>query len=260
MIPDNPKMGTRSGENSMLDFRRPRQWLCLVLLLAAFWPGRVLGASGPAPDARRQQASEKFERAQARVQPLLTRYGYGAVTVAVLVEGMGIPTPGQTLLMASALEAAAGRMNIALVLVLVTLATSVGNSIGYAIGRWGGLAVLKKLNVNTARQHRLGDLFKRRGGIVVLLARFVDGLRQLNGIAAGILRMPWWTFTAYNIVGAILWTFAWGLGAYYLGRDIHILAGVFQRHRRALFVLVTAALIALLIYLLRPGKDRKDVG
>ena len=161
--------------------------------------------------------------------------------------------------MASALEAAAGRMNIALVLVLVTLATSVGNSIGYAIGRWGGLAVLKKLNVNTVRQHRLGDLFKRRGGIVVLLARFVDGLRQLNGIAAGILRMPWWTFTAYNIVGAILWTFAWGLGAYYLGRDIHILAGVFQRHRRALFVLATVALIALLIYLLRPGKERKDV-
>src|SRR6185369_7686112 len=79
-----------------------------------------------------------FERALADVQPLLDHYGYGAAFVAVMAEGIGIPTPGQTLLMASAGEAAAGRMNIGLVLFLVTLAATLGNSIGYAIGRWGG--------------------------------------------------------------------------------------------------------------------------
>ena len=81
----------------------------------------------------------------ARVQPLLARYGYGAAFAAVMVEGMGIPAPGQTLLMAGALEAAAGRMNIVLLLFVVALAAVFGNSVGYAIGRWGGRAALNKL-------------------------------------------------------------------------------------------------------------------
>jgi membrane protein DedA with SNARE-associated domain len=153
--------------------------------------------------------------------------------------------------MAGAVEAAAGRMNIMLLLILVTTAATVGNSIGYAIGRWGGRVVLEKLKVNPQRQQRLDDLFKRRGGVVILLARFLDGLRQLNGIVAGILRMPWWTFTAYNVAGAILWTCAWGLGTYYLGRDIHVVAAFFLRHRRFLLALGVIAFFALVAYLLR---------
>jgi len=237
---------------------------CLLAVLVFSWPGLQCAAEGPGivkPSvSHRQRALERFEHTLAQVQPLLTRYGYGAMTLALLVEGTGIPAPGQTLLIASSLEATAGRMNIALVLVLATLATSVGNSIGYAIGRWGGLAVLRKFNVNPERQRRLESLFKRRGGIVVLLARFVDGLRQLNGIAAGILRMPWWTFTSYNVAGAILWTFAWGLGTYYLERDIHKIAGLFQRHQRVFYMLACAALVFLVVYLLRRGKSQKKAG
>jgi membrane protein DedA with SNARE-associated domain len=199
-----------------------------------------------------------FEHSLARVQPLLERYGYGAAFAAVMAEGMGVPTPGQTLLMASALEAATGRMNIALLLFLVTTAATVGNSIGYAIGRWGGRMALDKLRVNPERQQHLDDLFKRRGGMVILLARFLDGLRQLNGIVAGVLRMPWWTFTAYNVAGAVLWTSAWGLGTYYLGRDIHFIAAFFHRHRPLLLVVGATAFIALVVYLLRSGRKRVE--
>jgi len=200
---------------------------------------------------QQNRALRRFERAIARVQPLLDRYGYGATFVAVMVEGMGIPTPGQTLLMASALEAAVGRMNIALVLILVTIAATVGNSVGYVVGRWCGRVVLDKLRVDQQRQQRLDDLFKRRGGLLIVFGRFIDGLRQLNGIVAGILRMPWWTFTVYNVAGALLWTCSWGLGTYYLGRDIHVLAAFFHRHSRLLYVLSLIAVTALLTYLLR---------
>src|ERR1041384_7660289 len=157
-------------------------------------------------DGLRSRAERSFERSLARVQPLLERYGYGASFLSVMLEGVGIPTPGQTLLMASSIEAAKGRMNIVLLLFLVAIAATVGNSIGYAIGRWGGRAVLERLKVNRQRQQYLDDLIDRRGGIVILFARFLDGLRQLNGIVAGLLRMPWWTFTLYNVAGAILWT------------------------------------------------------
>jgi membrane protein DedA with SNARE-associated domain len=196
-------------------------------------------------------AVRDFERSLARVQPLLERYGYGAAFAAVMAEGIGIPTPGQTLLMAGALEAAQGRMNIVLLVSLVTTAAALGNSIGYAIGRWGGRMALEKLRVNPQRQQYLDDLFKRRGGLVILLARFLDGLRQLNGIVSGVMRMPWWTFTAYNVAGAVLWTCAWGLGTYYLGRDIHVIAGFFHRHGWLLYVVGVIASVVLMAYLLR---------
>ena len=212
------------------------------------------GASAAPADHQQSAAVRDFEHSLARVQPLLERYGYGAAFAAVMAEGMGVPTPGQTLLMAGALEAATGRMNIALLLFLVTTAAIVGNSIGYAIGRWGGRVVLVKLKINPQRQQYLVDLFKRRGGVVILLARFLDGLRQLNGIVAGVLRMPWWSFTAYNVAGAVLWTSAWGLGTYYLGRDIHLIAAFFHRHRPLLLVVGAIAFVALLMYLLRSRK------
>ncbi len=218
-------------------------------------PDRKSTAASPDHQSRTRR---RFERAIARVQPLLQRYGYGAAFAAVMVEGMGIPTPGQTLLMAGALEATGGRMNIVLLLFLVTIAATLGNSLGYAIGRWGGRVVLNKLRVNPQRQQYLEDLFHRRGGLVILLARFLDGLRQLNGIVAGVLRMPWWTFTAHNVAGALLWSCAWGLGTYYLGRDIHVIAAFFDRHRPLLLALGAAAFIALLAYLLRPRKVSSD--
>jgi membrane protein DedA with SNARE-associated domain len=217
-------------------------------------PGGASGASTAAADHQQNAAMRRFEHSLASVQPLLQRYGYGAAFAAVMAEGVGIPTPGQTLLMAGALEAAEGRMSIALLLILVITAATVGNSIGYAIGRWGGRMALDKLKVNAQRQHYLDDLFKRRGGMVILLARFLDGLRQLNGIVAGVLRMPWWTFTAYNVAGAVLWTCAWGLGTYYLGRDIHVIAAFFHRHRLLLLALGAIAFVALLVYLLRSRK------
>jgi membrane protein DedA with SNARE-associated domain len=211
-----------------------------------------------AADHQESATMRRFERALAKVQPLLARYGYGAAFAAVMAEGMGIPTPGQTLLMAGALEAAEGRMNIAVLLFVVTAAAALGNSLGYAVGRWGGRVALNKLRVNSQRQQRLEDLFKQRGGLVILLARFLDGLRQLNGIVAGVLQMPWWTFTAYNVAGAILWTFSWGLGTYILGRDLHFLAAFFHRHSRLLYVLSVIAFAALLMYMLRLRKAHSE--
>ena len=227
---------------------------CVVLLGAASTPWA--GDSTAELEKHQSAPVRHFRRSLARMQPLIKRYGYWAVAGATLAEGMGVPTPGQTLLIAGAFEAAHGRMNISLLLVLVTGAAIVGNSLGYVIGRWGGRAALHKLKVNPQRQQYLDDLFKRRGGPVILFARFIDGLRQLNGIISGAMKMPWLIFTAYNVGGALLWTFAWGLGTYYLGRDIHFIAAFFHRHRVFLSVLSVTTLLALLLCVFRPGIRR----
>lgn len=238
--------------------------LWLIVLVGTFWVYCGIAAYGspdnPTAVSHHQPGSRSFARDLERVQPFVSRYGYAAAALAVFAEGMGIPLPGQTLLIATALEASVGRLSITLTLVIVFLAAALGNSVGYAIGRWGGRTVLNKLRVNAERQKQLDGFFKQRGGPVILIARFIDGLRQLNGIVTGVARMPWWTFTAYNIAGAALWTSTWGLGAFYLGHDIHRIAGAVERHRIALFVVAGAALVALLIYLLRRNKDSKGTG
>ena len=232
--------------------------VCVPLAFFAVGSTSIASSQEPTVGSDHIGSGHGLEHSLARVRPLLERYGYAAVTAAVMAEGIGIPTPGQTLLMAGSVEAAEGRMNIALLLFLVTTAATVGNSIGYAIGRVGGRAVLLKLRVNPQRQEHVADIFRRRGGIALLLARFVDGLRQLNGIVAGMLQMPWWTFTAYNLAGAILWTCAWGLGTYYLGRDIRFIAVFFHRHRPWLLGLSLIALAVLVGYLLHHRSARPD--
>ena len=236
-----------------------RGWSRCFFLLYVIWafftaiPVRdsVGQDSSSPPDQTSQRPPRRFEHSLAKVQPLLDRYGYGAAVGATILEGMGIPAPGQTLLMASALEASKGRMNIVVLVICVAAAAATGNSIGYAGGRWGGRVVLSRLRVNSKRQHHLDDLFRRRGGIVILVARFLDGLRQLNGIVAGVLKMPWWSFTVYNIAGALLWTGCWGLGTYVFGRDIHVFASLFLGHRRLFYALGVIAFCGLLAYLLR---------
>jgi membrane protein DedA with SNARE-associated domain len=220
-------------------------------------PGPAL-ASPPAamergipPASRVERLEQDFKRAVARVQPLVDRYGYPAVFLTILVEGVGIPAPGQTILIAAALGAAHGHLSIGWVLLLAFLGAGLGNSLGYLLGRWGGRALIARFKVRGDRLAHLEGLFRRYGGGVVLAARFFDGLRQLNGMVAGMLAMPWGEFTGFNLLGAMLWTGVWGLGTYWLDKDISMVHQVFARIGPFAMVLTLAALVALLVYLFR---------
>ena len=79
--------------------------------------GRGPGA-GTAPSSRVERLEHDLKKAVARVQPVLDRYGYPAVFLTILVEGVGIPAPGQTLLIVAALTAAHGHLSIVWVLIL----------------------------------------------------------------------------------------------------------------------------------------------
>lgn len=163
-----------------------------------------------------------IESGVARVTPWLDRYGYWAVVGAVGVEGFGVPAPGQTILEAAAADAASARsrLRIEWVWLAAFLGAALGNSLGYGIGRAGGRELLTRLRVPTRHLARIDDAFARYGGLVVVFGRFFDGPRQLNGIAAGMLAMPWWRFTLFNLIGAALWTSLWALAVYYL--DLHL--------------------------------------
>jgi membrane protein DedA with SNARE-associated domain len=247
---------------------KPAVILMLMLGLAAFtlthrppWQAR------PAAAADRHQTNvaepqgeglePRLEHAMARVRPLLHRYGYPALFLTVMVEGFGVFAPGQTMLIAAALSAAQGNLNIAWVMIWAFLAAVLGNSLGYLLGRWGGRALLAKFRVQQDRLARLEGYFGRYGGGVVLVARFFDGLRQLNGIVAGLLEMPWRVFTTFNVLGAVFWTGVWGMGAYVLGKEIHPYHGACRRLEPWVLGFSLLACLALLVYLLRHRHPKK---
>jgi membrane protein DedA with SNARE-associated domain len=192
-------------------------------------------------------------------QPVLDQYGYLAVFGAVLVEGFGIPAPGQTMLMAGAILAARGGMSIEWLLILTFLAAVLGNSLGYLLGRRGGRLILEKMGIRETRMQRMESLFNRYGGGVIFVGRFLDGLRQLSGILAGTLQMPWWKFTVFNVLGAATWASLWGLGVYFLDEDMKTVFAVFHRIEPYVIVGSLLALIVLLIYL-RRGRTHPDAG
>ncbi|HTY17796.1 MAG TPA: DedA family protein [Myxococcota bacterium] len=191
----------------------------------------------------------------AAAQPVLDRWGYTAVFATIFVEGAGIPAPGQTLLVAGGLLAGRGRLSLAPLLATSLAAAAAGNAVGWAIGRYGGRPLLERFAAGE-RLARIEKLFERSGAGVLALGRFVDGVRQLNGIAAGALGMAPARFHLWNLVGALLWAGFWGLGSYALGRDLEGVLRVYH-HLRPLFLsLAVFASGALLAWLLR-GRLRR---
>ena len=155
----------------------------------------------------------------ARLQPLIDRYGLWALFVACLAEGFGIPLPGQTLLIACALMAAGGHLDILSVVAVAWIGTQLGDVIGYAIGRRG---LQRVLNDRVGRGLRLASaarLFDRWGIGLLVAARFLDGIRQTSNLAAGLLGMSWRRFLIGTFAGTSLWVLVFGIGAYYLDRD-----------------------------------------
>lgn len=216
----------------------------------------------PAPPAPDPSLSHRLlhdvQHEIAVVEPLLDQYGYSAVFVAVGVEGFGIPAPGQTLLIAGAVTAAdQNQLRIDWLLFTAFLAALSGNSLGYLIGRRGGRALLRRFRVSERHLQRVEQGFTRYGGGLIIIARFFDGLRQLNGIAAGLLEMPWWRFTLYNALGAALWVGFWGLGIYTLDENLHVILAAVDHLNPWVATITLAGVIGLILILLHYHYSRQ---
>jgi membrane protein DedA with SNARE-associated domain len=158
------------------------------------------------------------------VAPILDRWGYSAVAAVIGVESFGVPAPGQTIMVAAAIYAGAGRLNVVVVGIIAFVAAVLGDNVGYWIGARGGRRFVHRFGryffLTPERLDRAEKFFARRGNRIVLVARFIDGLRQLNGVIAGISAMPWRTFLLYNAIGAALWVGWWTTISYVLGTHL----------------------------------------
>jgi membrane protein DedA with SNARE-associated domain len=152
----------------------------------------------------------------------LESYGLILLFFFVAIEGCGIPLPGETALVASAVLAGSGHFNIVTVIVVAAAAAIVGDNTGYWIARLGGRALLLRTPIVRDVLPRFlpkGErFFERHGPKTVAVARFIAGLRITAAWLAGISHMPWRRFVVYNAAGGIAWATVIGLAAYEFGQ------------------------------------------
>jgi len=169
----------------------------------------------------------------------------------IALEDFGVPVPGETILIAAAVYAGAGRPSIVAVGVIATLAAIVGDNIGYLAGFFGGRALVLRLGryvgLTSRRLERAEGFFARYGGAAVTGARFLEGLPQANGIVAGTMRMPWPRFLAFNTLGAALWVGVWASAGYLAGGHITAIYDTVSRYSLYLLIALLVATAALII-------------
>jgi membrane protein DedA with SNARE-associated domain len=185
------------------------------------------------------------------LQPLLQHYGYWAVGGFVLLEDFGVPVPGEALLIAAAVFAGSGHMNIAAVILVAVIGAVIGDNIGFAVGHFGGRPLVERFGryvfLTPARLEHAEEYFNKHGGKIVTVARFIEGLRQFNGLLAGIVGMHWAKFLGFNALGAVLWVCTWAGVGYLAGENIVEIYAAFERYKWLVIgaiVVVAAILIA----------------
>jgi membrane protein DedA with SNARE-associated domain len=134
------------------------------------------------------------------------RYGYPALALLVLLEGIGIPTPAVSVVVAAAALAAHGELSLPVVAIVTLLAAVAGDNLGYLAGRRFGRPLLERFGQRLEKAERF---VRTRGRNIVLVARFIDGLRQTNGLLCGATGMPWRAYATRDAIGGVLWSALW---------------------------------------------------
>jgi membrane protein DedA with SNARE-associated domain len=179
------------------------------------------------------------------LEPVLNQYGYLAVAGFVLLEDFGVPVPGETILILGAVYAGTGRLQIWLVGLLGFLGAVLGDNIGFAIGHFGGRPLVERYGryifLTPERLDKATGFFEHHGGKIIVIARFIEGLRQANGIIAGISGLHWARFLLFNAIGAALWVGVWTSVGYFSGNHIDSIYNAFTRG--GIYALIAAAVL-----------------
>jgi membrane protein DedA with SNARE-associated domain len=212
----------------------------------------------PAQEAQppAESAKQRLIRLVEHVEPLLQRWGYPAIVGLVALDTAGIPTPAASLMVAGTLAADRGELRLGLVAFLAFVATVAGSHVGYAIGRYGGRGLLARLPLARARIAKLEHGYRRWGALIVIAAPLSDGMRQLNGMAAGALSMAWPRFALANLLGSALFVGLWVGGAWLLDEHLAAVLPLVHGLRPWLIGAAVLAVMGLLAWLWRRGRDR----
>jgi membrane protein DedA with SNARE-associated domain len=182
----------------------------------------------------------------AHIEPFIRHYGYLALFAVIFVEGCGIPAPGQTILIASAIMAFHGDLRIEWVIIVSMSATFLGNCAGYSIGRSAGRNWLKRLLPGEEKLVRIEKRLNRWGVLLLVAGRYIEGLKQTSGLISGVLRMAPGRFLLANAMASLCWAVPLALIPYWINQHSHQFLQLSKKYR-LLAYLVMAGIIFLAI-------------
>jgi len=194
----------------------------------------------------------EIEHLLGNLEPFVHEYGAAAVMVILTFESLGLPLPGESVLVLASVLAGRGELSLPLLMLAAWAGAVMGDNIGYLIGRrLGRILIIRygtKIGITADRLTQVEAVFGRYGSVTVAFARFVNVLRQLNGVVAGMLKMDWRRFLFFNALGGALWVSAWTLTGFYLGAHVSDIKAVSHDLERAGAILGLGALIAALVF------------
>ncbi|MDP2796610.1 MAG: VTT domain-containing protein [Methanoregula sp.] len=172
--------------------------------------------------------------------------------------------PGDSLLFVAGAMAGSGYLNLEILLISLFAASVIGDTVNYWIGNTAGMKVLEKNYSLVRREHleKTQEYFTRYGGITIVIARFIPFIRTFAPFLAGVGKMSYRWFIAYNVIGAALWILGFTLAGYFFG-GIPIVQQNFNYIIYAIIALSLFAVVSIVVGVFRTVRtcsvdDNKD--
>ena len=191
-------------------------------------------------------------------------YGYWVVFFGIMLENAGLPVPGETVLLFAGFLAFHGQLHLSRAILTAIAGATIGDSLGYAIGHFGGTALVRRLRgrfLMSARHYdRAQALVLKHGHWAVFVARFITGLRVLAGPFAGAFLMPYPRFLLFNFSGAVVWAITIGYVGFLFGSNWGRLVRLFKEVDLVILAIVLlGAVVAIIVSFRRRRRAKAKV-
>lgn len=192
----------------------------------------------------------------------LTYIALAGIVFAETGLAVGFFLPGDSLLVVAGLFAAAGRLNVLILLTTLFVAAVVGDAVGYYSGLKLGPRIFsrqKSLVFRPSHLRKAQEFYEKYGGKTIIIARFVPIVRTFAPIVAGAAQMPYRDFLVYNFFGGLLWVTSMILSGYFLGSVVESAFGIrLEDHiEKVVIVVVALSLLPPVIEYLKVRREKK---
>ncbi|MGF1740754.1 DedA family protein [Vibrio profundum] len=191
------------------------------------------------------------------MKPLLEHYGYFALIVSVFFEGMGIPLPGQSVLITASIMSSENVMNLPMVMTIGWIACFCGNTAGYFIGYYFESWLAKKGYISEKKWQKIHSIIQKYGPICLVISRFVEGMKQFMPMACGMAKMSKRTFFIGNAMASTLWVLVFSLLVHYVFAHLSGVMRFYHHHQLTLWVACGVLLLAIVLLFIKRKKTSK---
>ncbi len=185
------------------------------------------------------------------MKPLLEQYGYLALIVSIALEGIGIPMPGQSLMIAASILSSDHVMNLSIVIVVSWFSCFFGNTCGYLIGYHFESWLDKKGDISGPKMQKLQHIIKKYGPACLIISRFIEGMKQFMPLACGVAKMPRREFLIGNAIATTIWVCVFSLLTHFAFEHLNLFSQFYNHHRYTVWTCAALLFALLILFLLK---------